>query len=141
MNSPSRTPLLHILSAVVFSLFALASPSTAAHHGPPARLKTATKNGLGTFLVDANGMTLYTFDKDTEPGKSACRGGCAKAWPPYAPQAGDPAPVAPLSIITRDDGSTQYAYKGKPLYYFRRDKKPGDTQSHGAGDRWWVAKP
>lgn len=86
-------------------------------------------------------MTLYTFDNDKESGKSTCSGGCARAWPPYAPKASDPAPVARLSTITRDDGSKQYAYKGKPLYHFRRDKKPGDTTGHGAGDRWWVVKP
>ena len=86
-------------------------------------------------------MTLYIFDNDTEPGKSTCSGGCARAWPPYAPKAGDPKPDASLSISTRDDGSKQYAYKGKPLYYFTRDKQPGDTTGQGAGDRWWVVKP
>jgi predicted lipoprotein with Yx(FWY)xxD motif len=46
-----------------------------------------------------------------------------------------------LSIITRDDGSTQYAWKGKPLYYFRNDKKPGDTTGHKFRDVWFVAQP
>jgi predicted lipoprotein with Yx(FWY)xxD motif len=62
-------------------------------------------------------MTLYTFANDKEPGKSACNGPCAENWPPFKSEANAPAPRAPLSIITRDDGSKQYAYKGKPLYY------------------------
>ncbi len=86
-------------------------------------------------------MTLYLFDNDKEPRKSTCAGGCARAWPPYAPKAGDPKPAAPLNTITRDDGSKQYTYKGKPLYYFKKDKQPGDTIGQGAGKRWWVVKP
>ena len=130
-----------ILTILAFGLSLMVTSSALAQQNIPAPLKTATKGQLGTFLVDSNGMTLYTFDNDQEPGKSTCLGGCARAWPPYAPKAGDPAPIAPLSTITRDEGSKQYAYKGKPLYYFKRDKKPGDTTGHGAGDRWWVVKP
>jgi predicted lipoprotein with Yx(FWY)xxD motif len=136
-----RKTLLSILMVLAFGTSLIVTSSTVAQQSVPGPLKTTTKEQVGTFLVDANGMTLYIFDNDKDPGKSTCSGGCARAWPPYAPKAGDPAPVAPLSIIMRDDGSKQYAYKGKPLYYFRRDKEPGDTTGHGAGDRWWVVKP
>ncbi len=125
------------LGALVLAFAVTSTPAQEA----PAPLKTATKEGLGTFLVDANGMTLYIFDNDKEPGKSTCAGGCARAWPPYAPKAGDPKPATPLNTITRDDGSKQYTYKGKPLYYFNKDKKPGDAAGQGAGERWWVVKP
>ena len=137
---PSKT-LLGMLAVLAFGLSLMVTSSALAQQKVPAPLKTATKGQLGTFLVDSNGMTLYTFDNDTEPGKSTCLGGCVRAWPPHAPKTSDPAPAAPLSTITRADGSKQYAYKGKPLYYFRKDKKPGDTTGHGAGDRWWVVKP
>jgi predicted lipoprotein with Yx(FWY)xxD motif len=128
------------LITLVVLVLALAVTSTPAQQAP-APLKTATKEGLGTFLVDAKGMTLYLFDNDKEPGKSTCAGGCVRAWPPYGPQAGDPAPVAPLGVMKRDDGSEQYTYDGKPLYYFNKDKKPGDATGQGAGERWWVVKP
>ena len=128
------------LITLVALVLALAVTSTSAQQAP-APLKTATKEGLGTFLVDANGMTLYLFTNDTKSGKSTCSGGCARAWPPYAPKAGDPKPAAPLSTITRDDGSEQYTYDGKPLYYFSKDKKPGDATGQGAGEKWWVVKP
>lgn len=107
----------------------------------PSPLKTAKSQKLGTYLVDSKGMTLYTFDKDKEPGKSACYGGCAKTWPPFSVKAGDPAAKAPLSVISRDDGTKQYAYKGKPLYHYEKDTKSGDTTGQGRGKVWWVVKP
>lgn len=137
----SHKTFLGMLTALAFALSLIVTSSTLAQQAVPGPLKTVSKEQLGTFLVDANGMTLYTFDNDKEPGKSTCSGGCARAWPPYAPKAGDPKPDASLSIITRDDGSKQYAYKGKPLYFFTRDKQSGDTTGQGAGDRWWVVKP
>jgi putative membrane protein len=107
----------------------------------PAPLKHAQAGQVGEVLTDAKGMTLYTFTNDTEPGKSACSGSCASNWPPFRPVAGDPAPKPPLSVITRDDGGKQYAYKGKPLYFWKNDKKPGDTRGHNFAKRWFVATP
>ena len=62
-------------------------------------------------LVNDAGMTLYTFDKDAG-GKSACNGPCAANWPPLTPSASATA-SGDWSIITRDDGTRQWAYKGK----------------------------
>jgi len=108
----------------------------------PSPLKKNTSGELGSYLVDAKGMTLYLFDKDKEPGKSACYGGCAKSWPPYAPAAAAQAElVSPLTVITRDDGTKQYAYKGKPLYYYVKDSGPGDVKGEGVGKAWWIVKP
>ncbi len=70
--------------------------------------------GTATVLTDAKGMTLYIFVRD-EPGKSNCTGGCAGAWPPLRVDAGV-APAENFSIIVRDDGTKQWAYKDKPLY-------------------------
>jgi len=108
---------------------------------PPAPLKHARAGQLGKILTGPNGMTLYTFANDNEPGKSACNGPCAENWPPFRPEANAPAPKAPLGILTRDDGSKQYAWKGKPLYYWKNDKKPGDTTGHKIRDVWFVAQP
>jgi len=84
-------------------------------------------------LVDHKGMTVYTFDKDSA-GKSACSGSCARNWPPV--MAGDAAPAAPYSVVTREDGSKQLAYNGKPLYTFVKDKKPGDKAGDKVMDVW-----
>jgi predicted lipoprotein with Yx(FWY)xxD motif len=107
----------------------------------PAPLKEAKAGDLGTILTDPAGMTLYTFANDTEPGKSTCIGPCADNWPDFRPPANAPVPKPPLSIITRDDGTQQYAYRGKPLYHYSKDQKAGDTMGHKFRDRWFVAQP
>lgn len=96
---------------------------------------------MGPVLVDAKGMTLYTFDRDTTPGKSACNGQCAQNWPPLM-AAADAKSMGDWSVITRDDGAKQWAYKGKPLYGWTKDQKPGDTTGDGfLNGAWHVAKP
>jgi predicted lipoprotein with Yx(FWY)xxD motif len=99
--------------------------------GPPM-----VKDGM---YVNAKGMTLYTFDKDT-PGKSACNGQCAINWPPLIVADGAKA-SGDWSIVTRDDGLKQWAYKGKPLYTWIKDQKPGDKTGDGVNKIWHVAKP
>jgi predicted lipoprotein with Yx(FWY)xxD motif len=96
-------------------------------------------NKGSAMLTDDKGMTLYTFDKD-EPGKSNCVDACAQNWPPVMADAGAKA-QGDLSIVTRADGSKQWAYKGKPLYTWVKDAKPGDTTGDGFKDVWHVAKP
>ncbi|MFC3674118.1 COG4315 family predicted lipoprotein [Ferrovibrio xuzhouensis] len=107
-------------------------------------MTTPVKTGetaLGTVLVDGKGMTLYTFDKDTMPGKSVCNGPCAQNWPPLPVSAGAEA-SGDWSVVSRDDGSKQWAYKGKPLYTWVKDQKPGDTTGNGfLNNAWHVAKP
>ena len=95
--------------------------------------------GTTTVLTDAKGMTLYIFVKD-EAGKSNCNDKCANAWPPLMADAGAEA-AEKFSVITRDDGSKQWAYKEKPLYLWVRDEKPGDTTGEGVGNVWLVARP
>ena len=102
-----------------------------------------TKTGdsaKGKVLTDGKGMTLYTFDKDAG-GKSACNGPCATNWPPLM-AAADAKASGGYTVVTRDDGGKQWAYKGKPLYGWKNDKKPGDTTGDGvANNTWHIAKP
>lgn len=92
-------------------------------------------------LTDASGKTLYTFDRDTSGnGKSVCNGPCATNWPPFMAPAGF-YPTASWTIVTRDDGSAQWAYLGKPLYTFAKDAKAGDKTGDGFNGVWHVAKP
>ena len=99
---------------------------------------------LDAYLTDREGMTLYLFTKDTEAGVSVCNGDCATAWPPFTaeepltlPQGVD----GELTTITRDDGSTQVAYNGIPLYYWVQDQVAGDVTGQGVGDVWYVVAP
>ena len=92
-------------------------------------------------LVGPNQMTLYTFDRDMAgSGKSVCNGPCAANWPPFMATASDKA-TGDYSIVTRDDGSKQWAFKGKPLYYWVKDTKPGDKTGEGFNNVWRAAKP
>ena len=118
------------------SLAALAitlSASAVMAAGAPA----AVKNGV---LATPSGATVYTFDKDVAgSGKSACNGPCAQAWPPVMAEASDMA-MGDWTIVTRDDGSKQWAYKGWPLYTFSKDAKPGDMSGDKFKDVWHVVK-
>ena len=92
-------------------------------------------------LTNPAGMTLYTFDRDTAgSGKSVCNGPCATNWPSFA-ATGDAKATGEWSIVTRDDGAKQWAYKGKPLYTWSKDQKPGDKTGDGfLNNAWHVAK-
>ena len=89
------------------------------------------------MLTDANGMTLYFFDKDTA-GVSNCYDDCAANWPPLFADAGAAAD-GDYTIIDRTDGTKMWAYKGKPLYLWVKDTKPGDTTGDGVGGVWHTA--
>lgn len=97
-------------------------------------------NAAGGMLTNAAGMTLYSFDKDVaNSGKSACNGTCAVNWPPLLAQQADQA-SGDYSIIMRDDGQKQWAFKGKPLHLWSRDQKPGDKNGDGFNGIWHIAK-
>ena len=92
-------------------------------------------------LTNPSGMTLYTFDKDAAgSGKSVCNGPCAANWPPLM-AAADSKATGDYTIITRDDGGRQWAYKGKPLYLWVKDTKPGEKTGDGFINAWRVARP
>ena len=123
--------MLKSLSLSALSTIALAATAFAAEPAPSA------KNGM---FVDAKGMTLYTFDKDAA-GKSVCNGPCATNWPPLI-VADNSKAAGDWTIVVRDDGQKQWAYKGKPLYTWAKDTKPGDTTGDGfMNGVWHVAKP
>lgn len=89
-------------------------------------------------LTDAKGMTLYIFDKDA-PGVSNCVEACLANWPILAAEGG--ADEGDYTVITRGDGLKQWAYKGKPLYTFVKDAKPGDRLGDGVKGVWHLAQP
>lgn len=95
----------------------------------PARFENA-------MLVNSAGMTLYTFDKDAAgSGKSTCNGPCAVNWPPLRAGEADHA-SGDWSIVVRDDGSRQWAHRGKPVYLWIKDQKPGDKTGDGVNKVW-----
>ena len=124
--------LLTTFYAIVFTVI-LAGCASMQASPPPAK----TMNGM---LTNNSGMTLYTFDKDSA-GKSVCNGPCATNWPPLT-ASDDSKAAGDYSVIVRDDGKKQWAYKGKALYNWSKDQKPGDTTGDGfLNNLWHVAKP
>ena len=91
-------------------------------------------------MVAANGMTLYTFDADKAgSGKSVCNGSCAGLWPPLMASTADQ-PAGDYSVVTRDDGARQVAYKGKLVYFYKADQKAGDRTGDNFKDVWHIIK-
>ncbi|MFZ6680485.1 hypothetical protein [Undibacterium sp. Tian12W] len=103
-----------------------------------AQAQSAPKVADG-ILVSDTGMTLYSFDKDVAgSGKSTCNGPCATNWPPVAVPV--KLPSGKYSVVTRDDGSTQLAYEGKPLYLYAADKKAGERAGDNFKNVWHLVK-
>jgi predicted lipoprotein with Yx(FWY)xxD motif len=145
-----------ILSALVglVMLATACSPQAIATTTPPpteppaavpvtggAAVDLGQNDTLGSFLVDDKGMTLYLFTKDT-PNTSNCYDKCATAWPPLLttgdPVAGEGVDASLLGTTTRTDGAVQVTYNGWPLYYYEKDKAPGDVTGQDVGDVWFV---
>ena len=117
-----------LVAAGLFSLFAA---------GAALADPTMVRNGV---LTNERGMTLYTFDRDAA-GTSNCNGQCATNWPPLMAPA-DAVSSGRYSVVTRADGTRQWALDGKPLYTWMRDANPGDTTGDGfANGAWHVARP
>ena len=110
-----------------------------------ASVGVKTKEGLGSYLTDQKGMTLYLFTKDSA-NKSVCMAanGCTERWPIFYADKVEPKTglkAADFGTITREDGKQQTTYKGKPLYYFAKDKDDDDAYGQGVGGVWYVVAP
>ena len=101
--------------------------------GALALLVPAAHAGM---LKAKNDMTLYVFDKD-KAGVSSCYDDCAKNWPPYLGKTGEKM-MKDWTLIERKDGQMQWSYDGKPLYFYKDDKKAGDKAGDGKGGIWHV---
>ncbi len=124
-------------AALVGAALTIGAGAFAQMGAEPAKTADTSK---GKTLVDQKGMTLYVFDRDTAAGKSACNGPCATNWPPLM-AAAEAKDMGSWSVITRDDGGRQWAYKAKPLYTWAKDTKPGDVTGDGFNSIWHVAQP
>ena len=129
--------ILILLGIILLS--ASAGPAAADHHA----VKIAARDGIGQYLTDAKGMTLYWFKMDGE-NQSACTGDCLEKWPVYYRE-GIAAPLgvdtSDFGTITRADGRKQTTFRSFPLYYFFKDKDPGDTFGQGVKNVWYVIDP
>lgn len=113
-------------------------------NSPLYSVNLAYKNGIGSYLTNATGWTLYFLKTDNPSnGTSTCTGKCINNWPAFyieTEMLNLPAGLNSTSFgeITRPDGGKQTTYNGWPLYYFIKDKKPGDTTGQGINKVWFV---
>jgi len=108
---------------------------------PDYTVMYSERPGLGTFLTDSSGRTLYFFAREN-PGEAACSGACLTNWPVFSSgplMAPSLLNAADFAITVRTDGPRQTLYKGRLLYYFAKDTKPGDTNGEGILNAWHVA--
>ncbi len=121
-------------SAITLCLSTTFLVAYAATSSSPAKIADGT-------LTGPNDMTLYTFDKDVAgSSKSVCNGPCATNWPPLMAEETDQA-SGDFTVLNRDDGKKQWAFKGKPLYFWSKDSKPGDKTGDGFNKVWQIARP
>ena len=110
-------------------------------------IKATLSDNYGPILVDADGIAVYVYSKDTQNGTtSACTDeACTKDWSPVTtqgePVAGAGAIQKLLGTITREDGTMQVTYNGWPLYYFSGDKAAGSTNGQGHEGAWFLVAP
>jgi predicted lipoprotein with Yx(FWY)xxD motif len=119
-----------------------ATPTTSS--GSSATIGVANEGDLGKILIDSQGRTLYLFQKDTAS-TSECTAACAVDWPPLRvsgkPTEGSGADASLVGTTSRPDGKPQVTYNGHPLYLFKGDKEPGDTNGEGLdayGGGWYA---
>jgi predicted lipoprotein with Yx(FWY)xxD motif len=123
-----------------------ASSASAAPQARKAVVKTAMNTTLHkTILVTRSGRTLYSLTAETR-GKFICTDDfCRSLWTPLVvPRGTTPTGARHLATVKRpDDGHTQVTYRGRPLYTFKEDRKPGDVKGNGFKDvgTWLAASP
>jgi predicted lipoprotein with Yx(FWY)xxD motif len=108
---------------------------------------TVHSSRYGQVLFDGRGFALYAFTRDRR-GRSVCTGACAKEWPPLLahgrPQTAAGLEKSLVATTRRADGSLQVTYAGRPLYYYRGDRKPGQIGCQNVrlfGGLWLVVQP
>lgn len=129
--------------------FIVANAALAAQSGAPDDrvIESNEQQPIGSYLTDEQGRSVYMFEADS-PNQATCYEDCAQAWPPVVtkaePKAGQGVDESKLGTIERKDGSLQVTYNGWPLYYFVKDKEPGDINGqdvNGFGAEWYLLTP
>lgn len=134
-----------LVAAGLVTLAACGSPTSSSSASASAAVLKTANTSLGQIVVDAQGRTVYFYDKDTaNSGRSACSGSCIGLWPAVTTTSDSPTVdgvSGTVGTITRDDGSKQLTIDGLPVYRFSGDTKAGDTTGQAYQNIWWVVSP
>ena len=136
-----------IALAGAIAALALAAPTETKTEAAGRGTLTVRSSEYGRILFDGRGFVLYGFTADKKR-RSVCFGACAAAWPPYLvkgkPRAGRGVKRSLLGTIRRPGGKRQVTYAGRPLYYYVRDRRPGQILCQDVfefGGDWLVVRP
>lgn len=132
-------------SAAATSAPASSAPASSAPASAAASELKVAESKVGQIVVDAKGMSVYYYTKDTkDSGTSACTGGCLAAWPPVTTTSAMPSAegvMGTLGTITTPDGKKQVTINGMPIYYYAKDKAPGDITGQDVNKVWYLVAP
>ena len=123
-----------------------------ARYPMPAKVTIRATPANGKGFATAKGMMLYRYSffqrvQSTDEARSgpyltavaqelgtrACTGECLKVWRPLVASKGAQ-PSWHWTLLDREDGTKQWAYRGHPLYTFAEDKNPGDLNGLNVWD-------
>jgi predicted lipoprotein with Yx(FWY)xxD motif len=82
-------------------------------------------------------LPLYTF-KGEPAGRSLCDRPCTAVWPIVAAATNDK-PMGLWTIVKRDDGRLQWAYKNSPVYTYFEDR-PNEPKGVGKNMDWYLGE-
>jgi predicted lipoprotein with Yx(FWY)xxD motif len=121
------------------------SPSAGAKGMAVVTVNTGNASGVGTVLVNADGMTLYHWKGETTSSLQ-CKGTCLSTWLIATATGGAPTGgmhvTGKLSTFSRSDGAgTQVTYNSLPLYTYTGDSKPGEANGQGLDGVWFAVTP
>ncbi|MCD4849396.1 hypothetical protein LN996_01085 [Arthrobacter sp. AK01] len=122
-----------------------APPSSAPATAAAGAEMTVASSSAGQIVVDSKGMSLYFFTKDVkDSGTSACTEACLAAWPIFTTTSDAPTVdgvTGTVGTISSPDGKKHVTLNGMPLYYYAKDKAPGDVTGQGVGGVWYLVSP
>ncbi|MFE4194825.1 hypothetical protein ACFRJ9_03080 [Paenarthrobacter sp. NPDC056912] len=122
-----------------------ASPSSASSPAAAGAEMKVASSSAGQIVVDSKGMSLYFFTKDVkDSGTSACTDACLAAWPVLTTTSDSPSVegvTGTVGTIATPDGKKQVTLNGMPLYFYAKDKAPGDVAGQGVGGVWYLVSP
>ncbi|WP_017199989.1 hypothetical protein [Arthrobacter sp. M2012083] len=121
-----------------------ASPTVDSSTTSGAEMKVSSSSA-GQIVTDSKGMSLYVFTKDVkDSGTSACLDACLEAWPVFTTTSETPTVegvTGTAGTIATPDGKKHVTLNGMPLYYYAKDKAPGDVTGQGVGGVWYLVSP
>ena len=141
ISTMTQTSIVATTSTVIQTT-TTTSVSVSSSGSPADTVGIAYKQGIGFYLVDGSGMTLYFRTADIHSnGTSTCTGQCANIWPVFFTQSLVLPPglnASSFTVVIRADGTKQIDYNNWPLYTYSGDNNPGDTNGQGILGIWFA---